>query len=156
MAEASGAGLTASAAPSDPDRVVSGVIREALDEQAPDDVVVTQGVEVRFGRRLTRTPDVLVVRTEEPGRHWFAPGEVLLAVEVESSESPVVDRTTPEVYARHGIPHVWRVTPEPPLIRVTTLREGAHQQVAAATHVIAHEPFRLEIDLVAQLRRAAR
>jgi hypothetical protein len=155
MAEASAGGLTASSAPSDPDRVV-GVIRAALAEQAPDDVVVTRGVEVRFGGRLTRTPDVLVVRSGEPGRRWFAPEEVLLAVEVEYSDSPVVDRTTPAVYARYGIPHVWRVTPEPPLIRVTTLRGGAHQQVAAATHVIAHDPFPLEIDLVARLRRATR
>ncbi len=156
MAEASRDGLAESPSPSDPDQLVMGVIRAALDEQAPDGVVVTRGVEVRFGRRLTRTPDVLVVRTAEPGRHWFAPEEVLLAVEVESSESPVVDRTTPAVYARYGIPHVWRVTPEPPLIRVTTLREGAHQQVAAGTHLIALDPFRLEIDLVARLRRAAR
>jgi Uma2 family endonuclease len=156
MTEASGGGLTASPPPSDPDRVVAGVIRAALEEQAPDDVVVAQGVEVRFGRRVTRTPDVLVVRAGEPGRRWFAPEEVLLAVEVESSDTPLVDRTTPAVYARHGIPHVWRITSEPPLIRVTTLREGAHQQVAAATHVIAFDPFPLEIDLVARLRRAAR
>jgi hypothetical protein len=156
MAEASGRGLTAAPAAPDPDRLVSGVIRAALAEQAPGDVVVTQGAEIRFARQLARTPDVLVVRSGEPGRHCFAPEEVLLAVEVESSDSPVVDRTTPAVYTRYGIPHVWRVTPEPPLIRVITWREGAHQQVAAAPHVIAHDPFPLEIDLVARLRRAAR
>src|ERR1700761_3807503 len=103
MAEASAGGLTASPAPAGADRVVEA-IRAALAEQAPDDVVVATGVEVRFGGGLTRTPDVLVVLPEEPGRRWFAREEVLLVVEVESAEAPVVDRTTPAVYARHGIP----------------------------------------------------
>ena len=149
--------LTVSPSPSSLHQVICMVLGMALAEQAPEDVVVTRAVDIRFDRQLTRTPDVLVVRTEEPRRHWFAPEEVLLAVEVESPGSHVEDRTTkPAIYAQHGIPHFWRVTPEPPLIRVAALREGAYQQVAAATHVIAHDPFPLEIDLVARLPRWAR
>ena len=68
-------------------------------------LVVTQGVEIRFGRQLTRIPDVLVVRGQRPERHWFAPSEVLLTVEVESPGSHLEDRATrPALYAKYGIP----------------------------------------------------
>ena len=88
---------------------------------------------------------LLVARTDEPDRSWFRPDEVLLAVEVEPTAE---DRTTnPAIYAEHGVPHVWRVGAEPPTIRVFALREGAHQQVASAAHVIAHVPFPVEVDL---------
>src|SRR3712207_7466417 len=65
-----------------------------LDALAPPDLAVTQAVEIRFGRRLTRIPDVLVVRSDEPGRHWFAPAEVLLAVEIESPGSRSEEHTS--------------------------------------------------------------
>jgi hypothetical protein len=44
-------------------------------------------VEIRIGRQLTRMPDVLVIRSEQPGRHWFAPSEVLMTVAIESQGS---------------------------------------------------------------------
>ncbi len=44
-------------------------------------------MEIRIGRQLTRMPDVLVIRSEQPGRHWFAPSEVLRTVAIESQGS---------------------------------------------------------------------
>lgn len=120
-------------------------VRAALLEQVPDDLVVREGAEVRFGPGLARTPDLLIARTDEPDRAWFRPDEVLLAVEVEPTVEDVT--TTPAIYGEHGVPHVWRVGPEPPTIRVFALRDGAHHQVAAAAHVLAHAPFPLEVDL---------
>ncbi|WP_433799374.1 Uma2 family endonuclease [Actinomycetospora sp. CA-084318] len=121
---------------------VAAVIAEALEAQAPADLVVARHVPVHFPTGLVRTPDLVVAGALRPR---FTPGEVLLAVEVEPT---VDDRTSsPAVYGEHGVPHVWRVTPEPPTIRVFALRDGVHQQVAASAHVLAHAPFRLAVDL---------
>jgi hypothetical protein len=122
---------------------VAAAIAAALEAQAPADLVVLTAATVDFPSRATRTPDVLVAR--RPGRERFTPGEVLLAVEVEPTPD---DRTSsPALYGEHGVPHVWRVTPDPPTIRVFALRGGVHQQVAASAHVIAHAPFRLQVDV---------
>lgn len=121
---------------------MAAVIAAALEAQAPDDLVVALAAPVHFPDDLVRTPDLLVAGTL---RATYVPDEVLLAVEVEPSAD---DRTSsPAVYGEHGVPHVWRVTPEPPTIRVFALRDGVHQQVAASAHVLAHAPFRLRVDL---------
>jgi hypothetical protein len=33
--------------------------------------VVAMAVEIRFTRQLSRIPDLMVVRSDEPARHWF-------------------------------------------------------------------------------------
>ncbi|MEJ2868543.1 Uma2 family endonuclease [Actinomycetospora sp. OC33-EN08] len=121
------------------------VIATALEAQAPADLVVARAVPVHFPGGLVRTPAVLVARAAQES---YAPGTVLLAVEVEPTAD---DRaSSPAVYGEHGVPHVWRVTAEPPTIRVFALRDGVHQQVAASAHVIAHAPFRLAVDVTAR------
>ena len=121
---------------------VAEVIAAALETQAPGGFVVPRRKPIHVPGGLVRTPDLLVARTL---RRSYAPDAVLLAVEV---EPPAADRTSsPAVYGEHGVPHVWRVTPEPPTIRVFALRDGVHQQVAASAHVLAHAPFRLRVDL---------
>lgn len=127
---------------------VRAALGDALEAQAPAHLVVVRAAPVRFPGGMTRTPDVLVARPSDRG--WFSPDEVLLAVEVEPTAD---DRTSsPAVYGDHGVPHVWRVTPDPPTIRVFALRDGVHQQVAASAHVLAHAPFRLEVDVAAAAR----
>ncbi|MDQ3762195.1 MAG: Uma2 family endonuclease [Actinomycetota bacterium] len=79
--------LTVSPSPSSLHQAVAARLLVRLGAATPEPLAVTQAVEVRFGRQLTRIPDVLVVRSEQPGRHWFAPAEVLVAVEIESSSS---------------------------------------------------------------------
>ncbi|MBA2417253.1 MAG: Uma2 family endonuclease [Geodermatophilaceae bacterium] len=54
-----------------------------LEALAPSDIAVAVAVEIRFARQLTRIPDLMLVRSDEPGRHWFAPAEVIVAVEIE-------------------------------------------------------------------------
>ncbi|MFC5066149.1 Uma2 family endonuclease [Actinomycetospora atypica] len=129
-----------------PRSALVATVRAALAEQAPDDLVVVTGAAVRFPDGLSRTPDVLVARGGS--RPWYPPDDVLLAVEVEPTTE---DRsTTPAIYGEHGVPSVWRVTPQPPTIRVFALRDGAHHQVAASAHVLAHAPFPLEVALPAR------
>ncbi|MGH3928551.1 MAG: Uma2 family endonuclease [Pseudonocardiaceae bacterium] len=80
--------------------------------------------------RTCPIPDVLVVRSAQPGRHWFAPAEVIFAVEIESPGSHLEDRDTkPALYARYGIPHYWRVELDPPLITTYEVGHGGRYRI---------------------------
>lgn len=129
-----------------------------LDSVAPEEFAVTQAVEIRFGRRLTRIPDLLVVRSDEPGRHWFAPAEVVLAVEVESPGSHVEDRVTkPALYARYGIPHYWRIELDGPLVTTYAVGAGdAYRVTGAGDRIAVTEPFEVDVALADLLPRWAR
>lgn len=115
--------LNVSPSPSSLHQAVAMRLGALLESVAPEPYIVTQAVEIRFARQLTRIPDVLVLRSDEPARHWFAPAEVVAAVEIESPGSHVEDRATkPALYAQYGIPHYWRFELDPP--RVTTYQIG--------------------------------
>jgi Uma2 family endonuclease len=143
--------LTVSPSPSSLHQAVSGRLFARLDALAPPPLAVTQAVEIRFDRQLTRIPDLLVVHSDEPGRHWFAPAEVLLAVEIESPGSHTEDRfTKPAIYARHGIPHFWRVELDPLRVRVFRPGHGDRYAEAAPTdaaHLRVTEPFPVDLAL---------
>lgn len=142
--------LTVSPSPSSLHQAVSGRLFARLDALAPLPLAVTQAVEIRFSRQLTRIPDLLVVRSDEPARHWFAPAEVLLAVEIESPGSHVEDRVTkPAIYARHGIPHHWRIELEPLRVRTHGLGAGdVYRETASGGERLAvSEPFALDVPL---------
>lgn len=145
--------LTVSPSPSSLHQAIAGILMTRLDQLAPSAYAVTGAVEIRFTRRLTRIPDVLIVRTNDPRRHWFAPDEVVVAVEVESPGSHIEDRTTkPALYAQYGIPHYWRIEPEP--LRVTTYRLGPGDAYAADStgdRLSVDEPFTVSLPLVALL-----
>lgn len=131
-------------------QAVAMLLFARLDALALPDVAVTQAVEIRFGRRLTRIPDLLVVRSAEPERHWFAPAEVLLAVEIESPGSHTEDRVTkPALYARHGIPHYWRIELGPLRARVHRLGDGdVYRETAGGEErLVAAEPFPVDLPL---------
>jgi Uma2 family endonuclease len=73
---------------------------------------VSQSVEVRFNAHRCFIPDVEVVLAgrESRGASWFAPRELVIAVEVVAPTSLVMDRITkPALYAAAGIPYYWRV-----------------------------------------------
>ncbi|WP_219413245.1 Uma2 family endonuclease [Pseudonocardia nigra] len=143
--------LTVSPSPSSLHQAVSGRLFARLDAVAPAPLAVTQAVEIRFARQLTRVPDLLVVHSDEPGRHWFAPAEVLLAVEIESPGSHTEDRfTKPAIYARHGIPHFWRIELDP--LRVRVFRPGHGDRYEEAEPIDEErlkvgEPFPVDLAL---------
>ncbi|MEV7870255.1 Uma2 family endonuclease [Streptomyces sp. NPDC088124] len=86
----------------------------ALMEQAPADVRVGREMTIKLDQRNRPEPDLVVTTAEfESDRTWFAPDEVLLAVEVVSPESAHRDRTVKlRKYAEAGIPHYWRIEDE--------------------------------------------
>jgi Uma2 family endonuclease len=151
--------LTVSPSPSSLHQAVSGLLFGLLNALAPDGLAVTQAVEIRLARQLTRIPDVLVVRSDDPLRHWFAPAEVLLAVEIESPGSHVEDRVTkPAIYARHGIPHYWRVELEPVRVRLYRLGSGELYREAGVVEnrLTTDQPFPVDVALIDLLPRWAR
>jgi Uma2 family endonuclease len=151
--------LTVSPSPSSLHQAVSGLLFGLLNALAPDGLAVTQAVEIRLARQLTRIPDVLVVRSDDPLRHWFAPAEVLLAVEIESPGSHVEDRVTkPAIYARHGIPHYWRIELEPVRVRLYRLGSGELYREAGVVEnrLTTDQPFPVDLALTDLLPRWAR
>lgn len=141
--------LTVSPSPSSLHQIVAMRLGVRLESVAPAPHIVTQAVEIRFGRQLTRIPDLLVVRSEQPGRHWFAPSEVIVAVEIESPGSHLEDRNLkPALYARFGIPHYWRVELDPPLVNTYEIGHGDRYRITGADdHLKVTEPFEVDIPL---------
>lgn len=142
--------LTVSPSPSSLHQAVSARLCTRLDDAAPPGSAATGAVEIRFGPQLTRVPDLLVVRSDEPGRHWFAPFEVALAVEIESPGSHVEDRVVkPALYASHGIPAFWRIELGP--IRARRYGPdgaGGYRELdCPVDRLVADEPFALDVAL---------
>ena len=151
--------LTVSPSPSSLHQIVSGLLFARLHEAAPEDCTVTQAVEIRLARRTNRIPDLLVVGSDEPARHWFAPSEVLLAVEIESLGSHAEDRVMkPALYARHGVPHYWRIELEPIRVRLYGLGAGeTYREVGGGEDRLkTDEPFPVDVALADLLPRWAR
>ncbi|HVL82871.1 MAG TPA: Uma2 family endonuclease [Pseudonocardia sp.] len=150
--------LTVSPSPSSLHQAVAMRLGTALEAVAPEPYVVTQAVEIRFGRRLTRIPDVLVLRSDQPARHWFAPAEVIVAVEIESPGSHVEDRTTkPALYALFGIAHYWRVELDPPRVTRYEIGAGDRYRISAeGERLAATEPFPVDVAVADLLPRWAR
>ncbi len=150
--------LTVSPSPSNLHQMLLIKLGARMDAEVPEPYTVTGDVEIRFARQLTRIPDLMVVQTEQPSRHWFAPAEVLVAVEIESPGNHIEDRTTkPAIYARFGIPQYWRIEPEP--LRVTTYRLGegdTYHETGTGDRLTVTEPFELDVPLADLLPRWAR
>jgi len=147
--------LTVSPSPSGLHQAVAMRLGVRLEVAAPEPLAVTQGVEIRFGRQLTRFPDVLVLRSDQPGRHWYAPSEVLVAVEIESSGSHLEDRATkPALYAKYGIPHYWRIELRPPLVSVYGVGQGdCYELIGAGPRLSVSEPFDCDVAIAELLPR---
>jgi len=104
--------LLVSPSPTDIHQIIAGRLMVALEGSCPDEFQVTQGVEVRFDRHNAMIPDVLVATdtAAQRGSHYYAPHEVMLAVEIVSPSSKKMDRILkPAVFAAAGIPFYWRI-----------------------------------------------
>jgi Uma2 family endonuclease len=141
--------LSVSPSPSNLHQKIAGRLFARLDSAVPEQFDVAMGVEIRFTQKLTRIPDLMVLHTDDPDRHWFTPAEVVLAIEIESPGNHVDDRTTkPAIYAQFGLPHYWRIEPDP--LRVTTYRVGhgdRYVEVFRGDKLAVSEPFGFELAL---------
>jgi Uma2 family endonuclease len=107
--------LLVSPSPTNIHQTIAMLLGAALERRCPDQFDVTQGVEVRISPRRSFIPDVLVTTAEAAARgpRWFAPHEVVLAVEIVSPSSYAMDRfTKPALLAQAGVPCYWRIETE--------------------------------------------
>jgi Uma2 family endonuclease len=104
--------LHVSPSPTDIHQIIAGRLMVALEDTCPDYMQVTQAVEVRINPRRSFIPDVLVATDDAARRRsrFYAPHEVVLAIEIVSPTSQSMDRVMkPALYAKAGIPYYWRI-----------------------------------------------
>ncbi len=84
-----------------------------LRRTAPEDLRVRREMSIVLGSRQCPEPDLVVTNAAADsglGQTSFKASDVVLAVEVVSPESEARDRERkPQLYAKAGIPHFWRV-----------------------------------------------
>ncbi|MFI5839800.1 Uma2 family endonuclease [Catenuloplanes sp. NPDC051500] len=146
--------LHVSPAPGSAHQVIGARLMVALEEDCPDELFVTHGVDIRMGSRRSFIPDVLVV-TADAAQHrsrMYEPHEVILAVEIVSPSSQAIDRVLkPNLYAEAGIPYYWRVEIADGQIVVHThslsLIEGYHETGVFAEKMTISEPWQIDIPI---------
>ena len=83
-------------------------------------------------------PDVLVICDPQQIKLTHIEGAPALVVEILSESSALRDRTTKmRLYARHGIPEVWLVTPYPSMIEVYRLDGESYRLAGTYTRADA-------------------
>jgi Uma2 family endonuclease len=129
-------------------------LTNALDAQAPDGIEVDREMTIRLDDR--NRPEADVLATSVPlgsDLTWFAPADVLLAIEVVSPESAHRDRTVKlRKYAEAGIAHYWIVEEHDtkPVVHVYELDEPTSAYVAAGIfrdELEVQVPFPITLDL---------
>ncbi|MCZ7459835.1 Uma2 family endonuclease [Streptomyces sp. WMMC940] len=138
------------------------LLENALVQQAPDDLYVVREMTTKLGVRDRPEPDLMVVpwsaRTG-PQQTWYAPDDILLAVEIVSDESVQRDRELkPRKYAAAGIRHFWRVekSDDLPVVYVYELDPATNAYAVTGIHhnrLKVEVPYPVEVDLTAVDRR---
>ncbi|CAM3905293.1 Uma2 family endonuclease [Nocardiopsis rhodophaea] len=137
---------------------VVDLLKDKLRRQAPTRLRVRREMTVTLGKRQRPEPDVLVVRKDAAEDEGAATSDYLreaveLAVEVVSPESEERDRERkPQLYAKAGIPHFWRVENDGgmPVVYVYELDPATQAYVATGIYrdrLKLTVPFDIDIDL---------
>ncbi|WP_235960638.1 Uma2 family endonuclease [Actinomadura macrotermitis] len=136
--------------------VVMDVLVNGLRRSAPETLRVRREMTVTLAKRQRPEPDILLLRAEAvttPAQTNFQPEDVVLAVEVVSPDSEERDRERkPQLYAKAGIRHFWRVenVDGRPMVCVYELDPATGQYGLVGIH---HDrlkltvPFDIDIDL---------
>ncbi|WP_416370576.1 Uma2 family endonuclease [Streptomyces sp. PR69] len=137
------------------------LLENALLRQVPEDLEVIREMTIKLSKRDRPEPDLMVVpfsALTDVKQTWYAPEDILLAVEIVSEDSEERDsETKPRKYALYGIRHYWRVEEEDgePVVYAFELdrRTGAYMPAGVFRKQLRLDrPFPLEIDLTS-LRR---
>lgn len=134
---------------------VTARLMAALDAVSPDGYAAVLGMEVRVSASRTFVPDgvILQIAGDEGDRHWYAPRDVVLAVEVVAKGTETIDRVLkPALYAQAGIPYYWRIETEGGAPEVVTYRIDAVNEVYVETgrwtkFVDTGEPFPINLPI---------
>ncbi len=152
--------LLVSPAPGFPHQSVQGQLHIALHNACPEHLyVMLAPFAVQFSRSTELQPDLLVAELHA-FTHKNLPTSPLLAVEIRSPSTALIDRTLKRAaYARHGVPHYWIVDPNPeaPSITVLELRGEDYLETQSAQgeeDLSVAEPFPVRLrpsDLVVRI-----
>jgi Uma2 family endonuclease len=115
-----------------------------LRQHAPADLQPATNVGIIAGHQATFEPDVVLLRRPlVRNHHFFDTRQVVLVVEVVSDDTKRRDRLEkPGEYAAAGIPHFWRVEPDPVHVHAYDLAAGRYQRVAdSCDELVLTAPF---------------
>ncbi|MFC4119242.1 Uma2 family endonuclease [Nonomuraea zeae] len=128
-------------------------LQRILDDAAPPELEALSTVNVRHSDKDFYIPDLVVVpeALSESVGLMFAPGNLLLAVEVVSPSTKTHDRATKTAaYAAAGIPVYWRVEPDEGLtLHIYELDGDVYQEPTAykaGTTVSLSSPYPVSFD----------
>jgi len=127
-----------------------------LSEQAPKEYEVVREMTVTLGPKQRPEPGIMIVWAAAEtslDQSDFKPEDVLLVVEVVSSESRVRDRERkPQLYAAAGFQRYWRIEQEKgrPVVYTFELEPATKSYAPTGIHrglLTASWPFPIDIDL---------
>lgn len=136
--------------------LVISLLESKLRQLVPADMRVRREMTVTLGPDQRPEPDVLVLRAaaiKDRRTTTYHADDVVLAVEVVSAESRTRDRERkPQLYARAGITHFWRVenVDERPVVYVYELDPATKTYALTGIHhdqLRLSVPFDIDIDL---------
>lgn len=128
-------------------------LTRAINRACPAGVLAVPGVGVRMGTDRILIPDVAVVSVHDLRIKVFDPADVLLAVEIVSPGSVASDRAIkPLLYAQANIPTYLRIEQTGPTAHVFRLVGDHYEIESSGTLLRLHQPFDIEVDLVALLQ----
>lgn len=135
------------------------VLVPGLRRTVPETLRVRREMTIVIDKRQGPEPDIVVLRAEgvpdeENDETYYQARHVVLAVEVVSPDSTVRDRERkPQLYAKAGITHFWRVergTGGRPVVYVYELDPATGSYVPSGIYhdeLKLSEPFEITIDL---------
>ncbi len=148
--------LLVSPNPANPHQRLVRHLSHALDQAAPDNLEVLDGINVRLARGRLLIPDIAVLAPPGLDDTVVDAAAVMLAVAVTSPSNAWSDRLVkPDAYARAGIPHYLRVDFEhwPDQLGAFCYAlgpTGGYVETARADdagRIVLDQPFHAELDL---------
>ncbi|MGH3312575.1 MAG: Uma2 family endonuclease [Streptomyces sp.] len=136
----------------------NSLLSRELRRTCPETLRVRGEMIVVLARHQALEPDVCVIRAgadRQRGVDRYEAGDVVLVVETVDPDSKIRDRERkPQLYARAGIPHFWRVEmsgeEDRPVVYVYELDPTTKVYVVTGIHhdqLKLSVPFRVDIDL---------
>jgi Uma2 family endonuclease len=134
------------------------LLEHGLLRWVPDDLIVVREMSILIGPKQRPEPDIFIAQAEAdvgPDQSSYPAEDVVLAVEIVSPDSQVRDRDRkPQLYARAGIKHFWRVEEEDARMVLYVYELDPATEAYVATGVFRERiklsvPFDIDIDLTA-------
>lgn len=132
-------------------------VANAMEENCPDNIFVSDDQSVAIDSHNEPRPDVVLIREPGADRTPVFVADVLLAVEVISPESSIRDRRDKaKIYAYAGIPAYWLIDPLGERVTFTEflLCDGSYQRHVDTDELVTIDrPWEITLDLPAWTKR---